>query len=67
MGAVLLGCLCPMLVCQHTDWLLLPVKGLLVGKELKILRSHNLPEVGIEQLGVRPCFQEDAVDTRAIS
>lgn len=50
----------------HFGWLLLPVTGLLVGKELKVLRSHNLAEVGKEQLWVRTCFQEDAVDTRAI-
>lgn len=42
-----------------------PSTDLLMGKELKILRSHSLAEVGIEQLEVRPCFQEDSVDTRA--
>lgn len=51
----------------HFGWLLLSVTDLLVGKGLKILRSHSLAEGGIEQLGVRPCFQEDAVDARATS
>lgn len=49
----------------HFGWLLLPVTDLLVGKELKILRSHSLAEVRIEQSGFRLCFQEDGVDTRA--
>lgn len=51
----------------HFGWLLLSVTDLLVGKGLKILRSHSLAKGGIEQLGVRPCFQEDAVDARATS
>lgn len=49
----------------HFGWLLLPVTDLLVGKELKILRSHSLAEVRIEQSGFGLCFQEDGVDTRA--
>lgn len=55
-----------MLVCQHT-LAAAPNERPASGEGAEDFEVPQPGKVGIEQLGVRLCFQEDAVDTKAIS